>query len=71
MARFMRKHPDAAGVAYVVTKENSDGSLETIKVEGRDIYETDSKRIIEQLKHDEAFVEVNGETVIEPTPDEE
>lgn len=66
MARFMRKHPDTAGVAYVVTKENSDGSLETVKVEGRDIYETDSKRVIELLKQDENFVEVNGETVIEP-----
>lgn len=69
MAKFMRKHPDSAGTAYVVLKETAEGKLETLSLSGRDVYETDSKRIIETLRNDEAFVEVTGQTAIEPTPD--
>lgn len=66
MARFMRRHEDAAGSHIVVTGENADGTLKDIRLEGRQIYETDSKRDIEILRADPEVVELDKKTTIEP-----
>lgn len=70
MATFVRKHP-GHGTYQAAYKENSDGSIEHIKIEGRDYYETDNKKIIEFLREDPEVEEVDKSTLIEPLNDEE
>lgn len=69
MARFTRKHP-GAGVYQAAYRENADGSLDHIKIENRDIFETDNKKKIEFLQNDPEVVEFTSETTIESNPTE-
>ncbi len=64
MARFVRKHP-GAGVYQAAFRERPDGSLDHIKIENRDVFETDDKKTIEFLRNDPEVVEFTGETTIE------
>lgn len=66
MAKFVRKHP-GFGVYQAVLRERADGTLEHLKIEGREVFETDDKKTIEFLRNDPEVVEFKGETVIETT----
>lgn len=74
MAQFQRVHPDAGGVYKAALREKADGSLDELKIEGREIFETDDKFVIAFLRKDPEIVEVRREAVIEsddetdPTP---
>jgi len=69
MAKFIRKNIDAQGVYRLAVREyqGEDGvmKVEELKIEGRNIFETDDKRIIEMLKKDPEIEEVNKKTQIE------
>ena len=65
MAKFVRKHPDASGTYIAAYREKANGGIEEIKIEGRTVFETDDKKMIEFLRADEAIVEVHGKTKIE------
>lgn len=65
MARFQRKHPDASGVYRACLREKADGTLEELKITGREIFETDAKATIEFLRNDPEIIEVNKKTQIE------
>ena len=71
MAKFIRKNLDPNGrynLAYK-TGINPDTGMpeikETIVIEGRDVFETDDKRLIEILKNDPEILEFNNKTKIE------
>lgn len=71
--KFMRKNPDASGVHTICLGEReTEGRpvLEKIKIQGRDIYDTDNKKEIELLKNDPEVVEVNNKTKIEVNSEE-
>lgn len=64
MAKFMRRHPDPTG-RYLAFVREKNGTPEHISIEGRTIFETDSKAEIEFLRNDPEIVEVSGKTRIE------
>lgn len=71
MAKFIRKNVDPAGrynLAYK-TGRNPDTGMpeikETIVIEGRDVFETDDKKLIEILKKDPEIIEFTKNTRIE------
>ncbi len=75
MAKFIRKHLNPFGTYYaaykVGTDENGNAKIvKEIKIEGREVFSTDDKKVIEFLRKDEAVVEIDKETVIEPQNDE-
>jgi hypothetical protein len=71
MAKFIRKNVDPAGQYTLAYKTgiNPDTGMpeikETITIAGRDVFETDDKRLIEILKNDPEIVEFNKNTKIE------
>lgn len=71
MAKFIRKNIDPAGVynlAYKtgINKDTGQPEItETIKIEGRTVYETDDKKLIEILRNDPEIIEFNKKTQIE------
>lgn len=65
MARFQRKHEDTAGVHVLALGEHENGTVKEIRIEGRQIFETDSKREIELLRADPMVVELDKKTKIE------
>lgn len=69
MARFVRKHP-GTGVYQAAYREKADGTIDHIKIENREIFETDDKKTIEFLRNDPEVVELTGETTIESNPTE-
>ena len=75
MAKFMRKNPDPTGKYYLAYKVRDDEfgnpKVEEISIEGRNILDTDEKKLIEILKTDPEIVEVNKKTQIEATDEDE
>lgn len=69
MARFMRKNVDPAGkyvLAYKVREdEHGTPKIEEVVIEGRTIYDTDDKKLIEIFRNDPEIVEINKKTQIE------
>jgi hypothetical protein len=76
MAKFIRKNLDTAGIYHLAYKtgRNADTGqpeiAETIKIEGRSVYETDDKKLIEILKNDPEILEYNQKTKIEVNDEE-
>lgn len=71
MAKFIRKHLNPFGVHYAVLKvgtdENGNAKItKEIRIEGREVFSTDDKKVIEYLRNDEAVVEVEKDTTVEP-----
>lgn len=71
MANFIRRHVNPFGTHYAIFKtgvdENGNAKIvREIKIEGRDIFSTDDKKIIEFLRNDPEVVEVDRDTMIEP-----
>ena len=76
MANFIRKHVNPFGTYYAVLKVGTDENgnpkiTKEIKIEGREVFSTDDKKIIEFLRSDEAIIEVDKATMIESEPDED
>lgn len=65
MARFQRKHEDIAGTHVIALGENENGTVKELRLEGRQVFETDSKREIELLRADPMVVELDKKTKIE------
>lgn len=76
MAKFIRKNLDPQGkyhLAFKVGRNADTGQpeiAESIVIEGRAVYETDDKKLIEVLKNDPEIVEFNGKTKIEVNEEE-
>lgn len=71
MAKFQRRNPDPSGKYHLVFKMTTDEAGEPkigeeIIIEGREVYETDNKRLIEIFRKDEEIEEVKEGTTIEP-----
>ena len=71
MANFIRKHVNPFGTYYAAYKTGEDENgnpkiIREIKIEGRDIFATDDKKVIEFLRNDPEIVEIDRDTVIEP-----
>ncbi|MDX9856103.1 MAG: hypothetical protein RBS86_04810 [Candidatus Moranbacteria bacterium] len=71
MAKFIRKNNDPSGVYHLAYKTgiNADTGQpeirEEIKIEGRQIFNTDDKKLIEILKNDPEILEFDKNTKIE------
>jgi hypothetical protein len=71
MAKFQRRNPDPSGKYHLVYKMTTDEAGEPkigreIVIEGREVFETDDKRLIEVMRKDEEIEEVRENTTIEP-----
>lgn len=76
MANFIRKHIDPAGTYRLAFQVGSNemGQPEIKKeivIQGREIFSTDNKKLIEVLRKDPEIEEFEGETTIEPKGDDE
>lgn len=58
MPKFRRSNPAPVGAAYVMIETLSNQSVRHIKIEGRDIYETQDEHEIEILRKDPEIEEV-------------
>ncbi len=72
MANFVRKHVNPYGIYHAAYKTGVDENgnpkiIREIRIEGREIFATDDKKIIEFLRNDPEIVEIDRDTMIEPT----
>lgn len=74
MANFMRRHVNPSGTYFCAYKVEDDENgvakiTKEIKIEGREIFSTDDKKMIEFLRNDPEIVEVDKKTMIETVID--
>ena len=70
MANFIRKNIDPAGIYHLAFKVGTDDMgqpkiTQEIKIEGRTVYSTDDKKLIDILRNDPEIIEVDKKTQIE------
>jgi hypothetical protein len=70
MANFIRKNTDPAGTYHLAYKVGPDENgvpkiVEAIRIEGKTIFSTDDKKLIEILRNDPEIIEINKKTQIE------
>lgn len=75
MAKFVRKNLDPTGSYTLAYKRGTDEFgqpkiTETVRIAGRDVFETDDKKLIEILKNDPEIIEFNKKTQIEANEEE-